>query len=127
AHRGGAGRSLSRAADRRTLPLPRILHRRRAGPRRALRFLFLQRDSRARPRRHRRCRGLSLSRRIDPPLPATRCLGRDDAGGRLCPRVVSALERRHRRAALGLAVVTVYTDRAAPPCSTAPPISSLST
>ena len=49
------------------------------------------------------------------PLPATRCLCRDDAGGRLCPRVVSAHERRHRRAALGLAAVTVHTERAAPP------------
>ena len=36
---------------RRALPLPRIFHRRRAGPRRALRSLFLQRDPGARPRR----------------------------------------------------------------------------
>src|SRR5262249_426412 len=50
-------------------------------------------------------RGLPLSRRIDPPLPATRRVCRHDAGGRLCPRVVSTHERRHRRAALGLAIV----------------------
>src|SRR5262249_11537931 len=61
--------------------------------------------SRARPRRHRRRRGLPLSRRIDPPLPATRRVRRHDAGGRLCPRVVSAHERTHRRAAFGLAIV----------------------
>src|SRR5262249_2597088 len=88
---------------------------------------FLQRDSRARPRRHRGRGGLPLSRRIDPPLPATRRLCRDDAGGRLCPRVVSTHERRHRRAAFGLAVVTVHTERNAPPGSTpslTPPVSA---
>ena len=50
AHRGGAGGSPSRAADRRALSVPRILHGRCARPRRALRFLFVQRDPGARSR-----------------------------------------------------------------------------
>src|SRR5262249_45129026 len=75
------------------------------GPAGCLRFLFLQPHRGPRRRPYRRGRGLPLSRRIDPPLPATRRVFRHDAGGRLCPRVVSAHERRHRRAAFGLAVV----------------------
>ena len=50
--------------DRRPFPLPRILRRRRARPRRALRRLFVQRDPGDRPRGHRRRRSLSLSGRI---------------------------------------------------------------
>ena len=72
AHRGGAGGGPSRAADRRALPVPRILHRRCARARRALRFLFVQRDPGARSRRRRRRGGLPLSGGIDPPLPAAR-------------------------------------------------------
>ena len=86
AHRRGARRGASRAAARRALPLPGILHRRRAGARRALRSLFVQRDPGARPRRRRRRRGLSLSGGIDPPLSAARRVRRDDARGRLPPR-----------------------------------------
>ena len=52
----------------RPLPVPRILHRRRAGARRALRPLFVQRHPGARPLGRGRCRGLSLSGRVDPPL-----------------------------------------------------------
>src|SRR4029450_12792705 len=48
---------------------------------------------------------LPLSRRSDSPLPAPGRLRRHDAGGRLCPRVVPAHERRHRCAAFGLAIV----------------------
>ena len=65
-------RSPPRAAARRPLPLPGILHRRRARARRALRPLFVQRHPGARPRGRRRCRGLSLSGRIDPPVSASR-------------------------------------------------------
>ena len=42
---------------------------------------------------------------FDPPLPAAGGIFRDDAGRRLCPRVVPTHDRRHRRAAFGLAVV----------------------
>src|SRR5256885_10734367 len=85
--------------------MPGILNRRRARPRCALRLLFLQRDSPGRPRRRRRCRGVPVFSRLQPPLPAPPCACRDDAGGRLCSRLVSAHERRHRRAAFGLAIV----------------------
>ncbi len=45
---------------------------RRAGPRHDLRPLFVQRDPGDRPRRHRRRRVLSLSRRIDPQVSQAR-------------------------------------------------------
>ena len=57
---------------RRPLPVPGILHRRRAGPRPNLRSVFVQRDPAARPRGDRRRRILSLSRRIDPQVSASR-------------------------------------------------------
>src|SRR5262245_53856836 len=85
--------------------MPGILSRRRARPRCVLRLLFLQRDSPARTRRRRRRRGVPVSRRIHPPVPAPTYVCRVDAGGRLCSRLVSAHERRHRRAAFGLAIV----------------------
>ena len=65
--------------DRRAFPLPGIFVGRCAGPRRALRSLFVQRDPGARPRGDRRRRGLSLSGRIDPPFPAAASLRRHDA------------------------------------------------
>ena len=58
--------------------LPGILRRRRARARSALRLLFVQRDPGARPRRDRRCRGLSLPGRIDPPIPPAQRIRRDD-------------------------------------------------
>ncbi len=64
AHRARARRGLSRAADRRAFPLPGIFRGQRAGHRRALRALFLQRDPAHRRRGHRRPRGLSVSGRI---------------------------------------------------------------
>ena len=57
-----------RAQDRRTFPLPGIFLRRRAGPRRALRALFVQGDPAHRPGGDRRPRGLSVSGRIDPQI-----------------------------------------------------------
>ena len=64
--RGSTGRSarLSRAEARRPLPLPRIFRGRRRRARPALRPLFLQRHSRARPTGRRRRRALPLSGRI---------------------------------------------------------------
>ncbi len=53
---------------RRTICLPRILRRERSRPRHALRPLFVQCHSGARPRRGRRRRILPLSGGIDPPL-----------------------------------------------------------
>src|SRR5262245_36927543 len=85
--------------------MPGILRSGRAGSRCDLWFLLVQRYPRARARRRRRRRGVPVSRRIDPPLPAAQPLCRHDAGGRLCPGVVSAHERRHRRATFGLALV----------------------
>ena len=68
---------------RRPLPVPRILERRPAGPRRALRRLFVQRHPAPRRPRHGRRRVLPLPRRVDPPLPAARRLRAHDRGGRL--------------------------------------------
>ena len=51
AHRARAQRSLSRAQDRRALPLPGIFRRQRARPRRTVRALFLQRHPAHRRRR----------------------------------------------------------------------------
>ena len=105
AHRGGARRSLSRAAARWALFVPRILHRRCARARCALRFLLLQRDPCARPRgRRRRATPIAISSNRSAASRA-RSVRRDDAGGRFCPRLVPAHDRRHRRAAFGLAVV----------------------
>ena len=59
-----AQRGLSRAAARQPISVPGIFHRRRARPRPALRSVFVQGDPAARPRRHRRRRILSISRRI---------------------------------------------------------------
>ena len=53
----------------------------------------------------RRRRALPLSGRVDPPLPAPQCVRRHDARGRLCARVASRDERRHRGAAFRLALV----------------------
>ena len=92
ARRVGAGRSLPRAADRRPLPLPRVLSGRRARPRGALRLLLLQRHPRARPRRRRRRAGVSLSVESIRRFPAPQAFA--DAHGRLCPRLVPAHERR---------------------------------
>ena len=72
AHRRRAEGNASRAAARRALPVPGILQCRRAGARCALRALFVQRRAGDRPRGRRRRRALSLSRRVDPPLPAAR-------------------------------------------------------
>ncbi len=64
ADRRGAWRNPPRAEDRRAFSLPGILLGRCAGPRPALRPLFVQRHSGGRPRGDRRRRGLSLSGRI---------------------------------------------------------------
>src|SRR5262249_47045514 len=64
-----------------------------------------QRHPCARARGRRQWRGIPVSCRIDPPLPTPEPICRDDAGYWLCPRIVSAHERRHRRAAFRLAVV----------------------
>ncbi len=45
---------------------------------------------------HRRWRTLSLSRGIDPPVPAPRCLLRDDPRGGFCARVASLAHGWHR-------------------------------
>ncbi len=82
AHRDGAARGAAGAGHRGPLPVPRVLHRRRAGPRRALRLLLVQRHSGARARGHRRRGGLSLSGGIDPPVSASGEFCRADAGGR---------------------------------------------
>ena len=57
---------------RQPLPVPGIFHRRRARPRSDLRSVFVQGDSAARPRRDRRRRILSISRRIDPQISQAR-------------------------------------------------------
>ena len=82
-------RSPSRAQVWRPLPVPGIFQRRRARPRQDLRSLFLQGDPGDRPRRHRRPRGLCLSRRIDPQISQAEGLRADDRGRRLPPRLVS--------------------------------------
>ena len=107
-----AGRGIPRAADRRPFSLPGILDRRRAGARRAVRLLFLQRDPGAGPHGYGRCRGLSVSGRIDPPLSAAGRLRRHDANRGLRPGVVPAHVRRHRGAAFRLAPVGAHS---APP------------
>ena len=66
ADRSRAARGLSRAEARQPIPVPGILHRRRARARPALRSVLVQGDPAARPRRDRRRRILSISRRIDP-------------------------------------------------------------
>ena len=71
-------RGVSRAASRRALSLPRILPRRRARARPALRSLLLQCDPGARPHRGGRCRVLSIPRRVDPPVSAADDLRRHD-------------------------------------------------
>ena len=76
-------RSLSRAEAGRPISVPGILHRRHARARPALRFLFVQGDSAARPRRDRRRRILSVPRRIDPQIPQAECVRRDDPRRRL--------------------------------------------
>ena len=63
ADRPALRRGVSRAEARRPVSVPRILHRRRARPRSALRPVFVQGDSAARPRGDRRCQILSLPRR----------------------------------------------------------------
>ena len=83
-------RSPSRAEDRRAFPLPGILLGRCAGPRPALRSLFVQRHPGGRPRGDRRRRGLSLSGRIDPQISAARSIRRHDARRGLPPRLVRA-------------------------------------
>ena len=75
------------------------------GLRPALRLLFVQCHPGARPHRRRRCRILSLSGGIDPPLPEPASFCRHDAGGRLCAGFVPTDERRHRGAAFRLAFV----------------------
>ena len=72
AHRCGAEGDASRAAARRALPVPGVLQRRRARARCAVRALFVQRRAGDRPRGRGRRRALSLSGRVDPPLPAPR-------------------------------------------------------
>ena len=68
AHRARAGRSLSRAQDRRALSVPGIFRGHRARHRRAVRTLFLQRHPAHRRSGDRRPRGLSVSRRVDPQI-----------------------------------------------------------
>ena len=57
---------------RRPLPVPGILHRRRARARSALRLVLVQGDPAARPRGDGRRRVLSISRRIDPQISEAR-------------------------------------------------------
>ena len=64
ADRPRAARGLSRAEARQPLPVPGILHRRRARARPDLRSVLVQGDPAARPRGHGRRRILSISRRI---------------------------------------------------------------
>ena len=78
ADRRRAERGLSRAAARQPVPVPGILYRRRARPRPAVRFVLVQGDPAARPRRDRRRRVLSISRRIDPQVPEAKRVCRDD-------------------------------------------------
>ena len=91
--------------NRRQIFVPRILHGRRARSRPAVRLLFVQRHPGARPRGGGRCRVLSLSGGIDPPLSQARGLCRHAARGGLPAGFVSTDDRRHRGAALRLAFV----------------------
>ena len=85
--------ALSRAEARQPFPVPGIFHRRRARARSDLRSVFVQGDPAARPRRDRRCRVLSVSRRIDPQISQAERVRRDDprrrlsraSTGRACP------------------------------------------
>src|SRR5450759_1499900 len=105
AHRTRAGRGLSRAADRRALPVPGIFFRRLAGPKFAVRRLFLQRHPAHRRGGHRRPRRLQVSGGIDPQVSQAAGLREDDRGGRLPPRLVYVDDRRRGGAAFGLEVV----------------------
>ena len=105
AHRRGARGGSSRAEDRRAVSLPGVFLGRCAGPRPALRSLFVQRHSGGRPRGDRRRRGLSLSGGIDPQVSAPGKIRRHDPRRGLPPRFVRADDRRRGGAALRLAAV----------------------
>src|ERR1700733_1616577 len=92
--------------------MSRILDRRRAGPRRALRLVFVPGDPGAGPRGRRRCGGLSLPRRIDPAFPEAPCLRRHDDGRGLWPREPPPVDRWGGSALFRLAPVSRYVIQA---------------
>src|SRR4029077_639333 len=103
--RCSARRNASRARARWAFSLSRVLQRRRAGARCALRSLSMNgRPSDGPPRGGARG-AVPLSGRVDPPFPAPQRIRRDDACGRFPPRVAPADERRDRGAAFRLAFV----------------------
>src|SRR5262249_53130244 len=77
----------------------------RAGPRRALRPLLVQRHPGTWARRRGRRRSLPLSGRVDPPVSQAAGLCGHDRGGWFPPRELPAARRRHRGVAFGLALV----------------------
>src|SRR3984957_17043776 len=85
--------------------MPGIFHRRYARPRSNVRSVFVQGDSAARPRGHRRRRILSLPRRVDPQISETERLCRHDPRRGFRAGVLAKPFGRHRGAAFGLASV----------------------
>src|SRR3984957_6362740 len=85
--------------------MPGIFHRRYARPRSNVRSVFVQGDSAARPRGHRRRRILSLPRRVDPQISETERLCRHDPRRGFLAGVLAKPFGRHRGAAFGLAPV----------------------
>src|ERR1700686_2479887 len=85
--------------------MPGIFHRRYARPRSNVRPVFVQGDSAARPRGHRRRRILSLPRRVDPQISETERLCRHDPRRGFLAGILAKPFGRHRGAAFGLAPV----------------------